>query len=101
VIVDHVYLEGVPSAPTKNDSPLIVDPDGVKTFPNALEPFETIARRDCQIAQLGCVVKVQLLSTGGPAELGWKRPGSPRSLVIEEVLGQGVAKGLDHVVRLS
>ena len=48
VVIDDVYLEGISSTPTKNDSPLVVDPDRIKTLPAALEPFESIPRRNGQ-----------------------------------------------------
>ena len=52
VIIDDLHFLGVALSPTKDDSPLLVDPDAVITPPVALQRPEAIARRLKDLSQL-------------------------------------------------
>ena len=46
-------------------------------------------------------MEVEQFATRRPAWLGRKRSGRFGLLVVEEIFGQGISKGLDHVIMLS
>lgn len=48
--------------PLEDDAPLLVDANGVVTDEIALEGFEPIARRDCHIVEVSCVVQLDELA---------------------------------------
>jgi hypothetical protein len=46
-------------------------------------------------------VEVEQFATCRPAQLGRKHSGRFGLLIVEEIFGQGIPKGLDHVIMLS
>jgi len=101
VIVDDLHVKGIAAAPPEHHSPLVVDPYRVQAFPSSFQPLETIARWHRQVFEIGCIVEVEQFATCRPAQIGRKRSGRLGLLVVEEIFGQGIPKGLDHVIMLS
>jgi|HubBroStandDraft_6_1064221.scaffolds.fasta_scaffold176413_2 hypothetical protein len=62
MIVGNFDFEGVAAPPNEADSPLIVDANAVLSLPIAAQGFEPIARRGCQIAEVGGSVELPELS---------------------------------------
>ena len=101
VIIDNLHVKCVSTFPSKNDTPLIVDPDRMKPAPVSLEPFETIAGRCAEIPELGRVVQIQQFPPRGPTQLRRKCSCGSGAPIIEQILGQSISEGLDHVPILS
>jgi hypothetical protein len=51
VIIDDLYVVGVPFAPNKAQTPLVVDPNAVLSLSVAMQGFQAISRRRCQVSQ--------------------------------------------------
>jgi hypothetical protein len=72
VIISDIDFHRTSARPTKNDSPLVVNPDAVKTLEFTFESFEPISGWGCQITQcFGIIQNVELsgsdsLDTGPP-----------------------------------
>jgi len=76
VIVHNFDLVGVAFAPTKADSPLVIDADAVLPLSVALESFKPIARRHSYLPQVcGCVQRQQFASS---VALDWMPGGNRR-----------------------
>lgn len=52
MIIHDRNVAGVPVAPNKADTPLIVDPNAVLSLTVSVERFQPIARRRCQVPQI-------------------------------------------------
>jgi hypothetical protein len=101
VVIDNLNPKGCPVLPFENNSPLIVDPDGVVPLPFAPQRLQPIARRDVEIAQGGGIVQVEQLPSRDALQLGWEVSNLLRVDVVEEILGEPVAEALNHAVILS
>jgi len=101
VIIDYLNLVGVAVVPTKNHPPLIVDPDGVKTFPFTFQRFQSIPRRFTEIADLRSIVQIEQLATGRSYQIWRKSQNGFRSPIIKKVFRKSIGKGFDHAVMLS
>jgi hypothetical protein len=101
VIVDDLHIERVTSAPPKNDSPLIVNPDRMETLSISFQSLEPIARWRPKVPQIGRFVEIQQFPACCADQIGWKRPSSLGPSVVEEISGQSVPERFDHVPMLS
>ena len=101
VIVHYLHLEGTTALPSKDQAPLVIDPDRVKSGPIAFEEFQSIPWRRPKIAEFGCVMQVQQLAARDSAQFRWKRSRHPGSLVVEQVLCKCVSEAFDHLLILS
>jgi hypothetical protein len=79
-------------SPSKHDSPLVVDADGVKSAPAPLERFQSIARRNGEIAEVVCVVELNQFAQGDSSYSG-KTAGR---FATKQMLGFVVTEGLNH-----
>jgi hypothetical protein len=68
MIVDDFDLVGVAAAPTKTNSPLVVDADTVLTGSVAVQQFEAIAGRNPQFVERNRRVQYQQFPQGGPLQ---------------------------------
>jgi hypothetical protein len=59
VVINNLYIEGVSGSPPKNNSPLIIDPDGMEVFLLAHEAFQPVSRRGPQVFKLTRIVQVK------------------------------------------
>jgi len=101
MIVGHLNLGCPFGAPAENDSPLIVDPDGMQTFQSPFECFESVARWNGQVLQANGCVQVLELSPRRLPHLRWKAACGSHNAAMEQVLRQPVLEGPDHRGMLS
>ena len=101
VVVHDLYVVGTTTAPSKSDSPLIVNPNRVKVLSISLELFEPVTGRGPEIPQVRRLVEILQLPPSRATQVGRKRPCCFRALVVKKVFGQGISEGLDHVPILS
>ena len=66
MVVEHTDVLRVTALPPKYDTPLIIDPDRVKTSQIATEPFESITGRYPQITNVGRIVQIKQLPSRLP-----------------------------------
>jgi hypothetical protein len=85
VVVHHGDLEGTAVLPAERDTPLIVDPDRMKSFHPALEHLETIAGRYPQVAQFRGIMQEQDLAPRRPAQIRRELPHFFRLPIEEQV----------------
>jgi hypothetical protein len=86
----------MPIDPPKTHSPLIIDSDTVLPFAIAFERFESVAWRCHEVFKPAGLMKIKQLAAS--CALDGTKPGY--QLVIEECLGIGGPKGLDHPKRV-
>ncbi|MEI7929029.1 MAG: hypothetical protein WCH40_10815 [Verrucomicrobiales bacterium] len=79
--------------PIKTDAPLVVDSNGVPTFSIAFESFQTVARRDCQLFELGDCMELGQFTQSHALNIWWKEAGFA---LIEQRLGLLAGKGTNH-----
>ncbi len=61
MIISNIDVFGTSVGPAEHDSPLIVDPDAVKTFVVSLQSLQPVSRRGRKIAQpFGIIQHVEL-----------------------------------------
>jgi hypothetical protein len=58
VIIHHLHVEGVPSLPTEDDTPLVVDADRTEPLPAAVQRLEAVAWRYSEISDLGSLMEI-------------------------------------------
>ena len=86
VVVDDLNLVSLCVAPTKDDSPLLVDADAVVAGPVSSKRLEPVARRGPEIPEfVGGVDRVQLAQGDGP-QIAWEPRCSAAPDPIVEVL---------------
>jgi hypothetical protein len=59
VVIQNLDFNCIAASPTKNQPPLIIDPDGVKTFHLSLQAHQAITRRNTQIPDLARIMQIQ------------------------------------------
>ncbi len=91
MVVNNLHVVGIPIAPDKADTPLIVDADAVLSFSVALEGLQMIARRRGQVAEFGGNIQLAQLALGHALESS--KPFDP--LPGMELLRLFGAKGLN------
>jgi hypothetical protein len=74
VVIDNVNLRRSCIRPTKDDAPLVVDPDTVKSRQVALQRFQPVAGRRPQIFELMSVVEHVQLPLDDPGDSGPSGP---------------------------
>ena len=101
MIVDNSNIERIAAFKPENDAPLIIDTNRVETLPAAFERLQAVPRRHPQIAQLRRIMQVKNFAAARAKQLSGKSPRLFGLPVVEQVFGQAVSKGFDHVSRLS
>lgn len=97
MVVGDFNVVSIPVLPAEANSPLLVDPDAVLSFPVAVKLFQTVSGRDTQVIQSErCVELIQLHN--GPAEkLRRKFPGV---FPPEYFFCPRICEALDHTRKL-
>jgi hypothetical protein len=85
----------------EDDTPLIVDSDGVSALASSLQRFQPVARWNAKIMEIRGIVQIQDFASRGPQELRRTRARFLRPPIVEEVFGQAVSEALDHMPMLS
>lgn len=93
MVVDDLDIVRVSVDPSKADAPLVVDANAVLPCSAAFQRFQSIARRNREIAQPCDGRQLRELSRRSAANRGRK---SPRRSAAVKVLGVGTAKARDH-----
>ena len=101
MIINYLNLVGIAVMPTKDHSPLIVDPNRVKPLPLAFQRLQSITRWLTQVADLRSIVQVEQLAPGRSYQIWWKSKNGFRSPIVEKVFGKSIDKGFNHVTMLS
>jgi len=101
MVVDDLHGIGVTGVPLEDQTPLIVDPNRMKSFPPSLQRFEAIAGRHPKVPELRGVVQVQELATRRPPQFEWEATHDSGQAVIEQVLSQAIAEAPYHRAMLS
>lgn len=96
MVVHDFDVTRVTVFPQEADTPLIVDPDAVLTLSIAVQRFQTIARRNRQVAKLGCGVDLGQL----PLSDARKALKTPHVLTVVQFLRVGTPERFDHAGRL-
>jgi hypothetical protein len=96
MIVDDFHIVTMAFTPDKTDSPLIIDPDRVLSFPIASQRFQLISRGRSQNAQLRRSVKLEQFPQGDPLD----RTEPPAVVIVKEILSFLRAKALNHTHRI-
>jgi len=73
----------------------------VESFPSAFEAFQAVSWRGSQILQFSRIMQIEQLSPRHTTQLGWKRSRGSCSLIVEQILGQSVSEGFNHITILS
>jgi len=82
--------------PTKDDTPLIVDPDAVEPAKVTAEGLQPVARRRTKVREdVSRIDHVELPKRGRP-NVGRERPSAARSRTVVEIRGGLVAERGDH-----
>lgn len=68
MVVHDLNVVGIPVAPNKADTPLIVDPNAVLSLSVSVERFQPIARRRCQVPQISGNIQLAQLPLSYPLE---------------------------------
>jgi hypothetical protein len=84
VVVDDFNFVRAVGFPTETDAPLIIDSNGVKTLPIALEGFQSIAGWDGELDEFGDSVQLGELPQSNTLDGGWNGPDFP---LFEKELG--------------
>jgi hypothetical protein len=95
VIVGELYLVGLPVAPSETDSPLIVDPDAVLTFPVPAQNLEAVARDGAQLVETLCRMEHLELPPGPRDE---PMVDAPHIAALEQRRRASVSEAPDHMV---
>ena len=94
VVVDQFDIFGASVGPLEADPPLLVDTNAVRAGAVALQLFESIARRDPQVAENLGSVEDQQLSEGDPLS-GVVKPSDP--LPPPDPFGLLLSERPDHI----
>lgn len=101
MVIENLNFLGVAASPAKDDTPLIIDPDGIVSGQLSFQRFKPVARRYLQITQFPRIMQIQELASCRSPEFHGEATYVPGGSVVEEVFGKPVAKGFDHVLMLS
>ncbi len=101
MVVNHLDIMGVAASPAKDDSPLVIDPYRMKVLGPTLQPLQPIAGRTRKVAQVCRIMQVQQFSTSCTTKFGREYSCLRRRFVVEKILGEPIAKALNHYIRLS
>jgi hypothetical protein len=67
MVVNYLHVLGLSVLPTKHDTPLVVDPDRMKSFSITFKCFKSIARRHSKVLELGRIMQIQKSPPGDAA----------------------------------
>lgn len=101
MIIHDPHIERIAATPSKHHSPLIVDPYRVKSLQVAFQSLESIAGRRPEIPQVGGFMEKLQLASRGSAQIRRERPRRSAVSVLEQVLGERIPEGFDHIPMLS
>jgi hypothetical protein len=68
VVVDNFHMISIPVPPHEANSPLIIDPNTMLPFSVAMQCFQAVTGRRCQVAKLCGNVELSQFSLRGPLE---------------------------------
>jgi hypothetical protein len=97
VIVDDLYVVGVPFSPSEAQAPLVVDPDAVLSLSAAMQGFQAISRWRPQVTQIGGAVQLPKFSPCNALD----GPKTSARLTPVKSPGFGGAERLNHQIRLT
>jgi hypothetical protein len=92
VIINNFHLITMPAPPDEADSPLLVDPDRMLSFPIAAQRLQLVPGRRCQDAQFRCGMQLQQLAQRDTLE----GPEAPGMLIVKKLLGFLRREALNH-----
>ena len=92
MIIDNGDLRGAGPDPAEDETPLVVDADGVKARAIPAEWFEAVAGRHGEIRKLAGAIHLHELAQGDAGD-GRK---APVLFLDEKLLRVGIGEGLDH-----
>jgi hypothetical protein len=97
VVIDDFDRKGLSVFPFEADPPLVIYPDTVLTLSVSFKFLQTVPRGQPEIFNRVRGVKKKQFSEGQPMEL---RGEPPRSLSIEDCLGDRVLEAADHKIMI-
>jgi hypothetical protein len=83
-------------APTKDDPPLVIDPNRVEASSVAPERLQPIARWHRKIVKPRGGIQILQLPLGRALEVGREPPCRARHPIVKQVLSQPIPEGPDH-----
>jgi len=92
MVIDDGDFGGAGVGPFEDDSPLIVDADGVEAFQIPLEGFEAITGRHGHVGRLASLIELNELSEGDAGDIAK----GAALFSKEKLFGLGTVEGLDH-----
>jgi len=92
MIVHDLNFVSVTLPPHEAETPLVVNADAILPLPVAMQRFQAIARRSCQVAQFGGTVQLPELSSGDAFD---SLKAAARLPTVKSP-GLGAAERLDH-----
>ena len=95
VVIDDFDFMGSVRFPAEADAPLVIDADGVLTFPVALQRFKAISGRDGEVVECGDGVNLGEFPQGDALDVRWERPAFP---FVEQEGGLPASEGANHQV---
>jgi hypothetical protein len=101
MIISDLNFECVSSAPTKDDSPPIVNPYRVETFSIALRGLKSVSGRHAKITQISRFMEIQQFSPRSAPQIRREHSCCLCPLVVKEIFGEHVSERLNHVSMLS
>jgi hypothetical protein len=102
MIVNDLNIGWAIVGPTKANAILLIDSDAVLSFTVAGQSFKSIARWNLQLVQpLRGVQLVQFSCRDAPQLSGTTLSCGFRVETIEDILGAGIGKGLDHPTQIA
>jgi len=96
VIVDQRDAVGIPVLKAKNDPPLVIDPDAVKTHQVTLQRFQTVTRRHAQVHKTMSGVQDIQFSECGSLDVAGKALDVVAVMPMVKIFRGLIAKADDH-----
>lgn len=100
MVIHNLNLKGITLLPTKDDSPLLINPNAMEALPVAFKQLETIAWWNAQILELVCVPQAQKFSARRAVELGGERSRISGLAIFIQILRKFVAKAAYHFISI-
>jgi len=101
MIVNNPHIECIAAAPSKHQSPLIVDPYRVKSLQVAFQILEPVPGGRSEVPQISGVMEIEQLSPCDPAQISREQPRCFAFSVLEKILSESVPERFDHIPMLS
>ena len=93
VIVHNLDVVRIPVFPNKAEAPLVIDSYTMLPLSVAMQCFQAITRRGCQVAQLRGAVQLPKLAAGNLLD----RRKAPAVLSLVKALSLRATERLDHI----